>query len=102
MKIPYPKLRTDRMVFYSQELEDLDRELDSYRTIVPTEPEAAPNVGKLIAETNQERRRLEILLGRAPAARRPADDVKALGASLKLDVLSGGARFEVRLPRPTG
>jgi site-specific DNA recombinase len=61
----------------------LDQELDSYRTIVRTEPEAASTVGKWIAETNQERRRLEALLGRTPTARLTAEDIKALVASLQ-------------------
>ena len=61
----------------------LDEELDSYRTIVRTEPEAALTVGKWIAETNQERRRVEALLGRTPTTRLTAEDVKALVASLQ-------------------
>jgi site-specific DNA recombinase len=40
-------------------------------------------VGKRIAETNQERRRLEALLGRSPTTRLNAEDVKALVASLQ-------------------
>ena len=59
------------------------RELDSYRTIVRTEPEAASTVGKWIAETNQERRRLEGLLGRNPTTKLTAEDIKALVASLQ-------------------
>ena len=42
-----------------ERIRKLDQELDSYRTIVCTEPEAASTVGKWIAESNQERRRLE-------------------------------------------
>ena len=61
----------------------LGKELDSYRTIVRTEPEAASTVGKWIAETNQELRRLEALLGRTPTTRLTAEDVKALVASLQ-------------------
>jgi hypothetical protein len=61
----------------------IDEELDSYRTIVRTEPEAASTVGKWIAETNQERRRLEALLGRTPTTKLTADDGKALVASLR-------------------
>jgi transposase len=61
----------------------IDEELDSYRTIVRTEPEAASTVGKWIAETNQERRRLEAQLGRTPTTRLTAEDVKALVASLQ-------------------
>lgn len=51
-------------------------------TPVRTEPEAASTVGKWIAETNQERRRLEAFLGRNPTTRLTAEDVKALVASL--------------------
>jgi len=66
-----------------ERIAELDRELDSYRTIVRTEPEAAATVGRWIAETNQERRRLETLLGRTPTTRLTADDIKALVASLQ-------------------
>ena len=61
----------------------LDQELESYRTIVRTEPEAASTVGKWIAETNKERRRLEALLDRTPTTRLNAEGVKALVASLQ-------------------
>jgi hypothetical protein len=61
----------------------LDQELDSYRAIVRTEPEAASAVGKWIAETHQERRRLEALLGRTPTTKLIAEDIKALVASLQ-------------------
>jgi hypothetical protein len=66
-----------------ERIRELDEELDSYRAIVRTEPEAASAVGKWIAETNQERRRLEALLGRTPTTRLTAEDVKALVASLQ-------------------
>jgi len=66
-----------------ERIRKLDQELDSYRTIVRIEPEAAATVGKWIAETNQERRRLEALLGRTPTTRLTAEDVKALVASLQ-------------------
>ena len=65
-----------------ERIRKLDQELNSYRTIVRTEPEAASTVGKWIAETNQERRRLEALLGRTPTTNLTAEDVKALIASL--------------------
>ncbi|HZD21986.1 MAG TPA: hypothetical protein VE569_01060, partial [Acidimicrobiia bacterium] len=61
----------------------LDEELESYRTIVRTEPEAASTVGKWIAQTDQERRRLEALLGQTPITKLTADDIKALVASLQ-------------------
>ncbi len=64
-----------------ERIRKLDEELDSYRTIVRTEPEAASTVGKWIAETSQERRRLEAVLGRTPSTRLTAADVKALVAS---------------------
>ena len=58
-------------------IRELDRELDSYRTIVRTEPEAASTVGKWIAESNQERRRLETMLGKKSTARLTAENIKA-------------------------
>ncbi len=61
----------------------LTHELDSYRAIVRSEPEAASTVGRWIAETNQERRRLEALLGRTPTTRLTSEDVKAVVASLQ-------------------
>ena len=61
----------------------LDEELDSYRTIVRTEPEAASAVGKWIAAANQERRRLETMLGQQPTTRLTPEDIKALIASLQ-------------------
>ena len=61
----------------------LDTELDSYRTIVRTEPEAATTVGRWIADTNQERRRLETLLGRKPTTKLAKEGIKALVASLR-------------------
>ncbi|MFQ5524345.1 MAG: recombinase zinc beta ribbon domain-containing protein, partial [Acidimicrobiia bacterium] len=66
-----------------QRIREFDQELDSYRTIVRNEPEAASAVGKWIAETNQERRRLESLLGRKPTTKLTSDDIKALVASLQ-------------------
>jgi Rad3-related DNA helicase len=61
----------------------LDQELESYRAIVRTEPEAASAVDRWIAETNQERRRLEALLGRTSTTKLTAEDIKALVASLQ-------------------
>ena len=61
----------------------LDRELESYRSIVRTEPEAGATVGRWIAETAQERRRLEAFLGNKPSTQLTKDDVKALVASLR-------------------
>jgi site-specific DNA recombinase len=64
-------------------IRELDQELDNYRAIVRTEPEAASTVGKWIAEANQERRRLEALRGRTPTTNLTAEDIKALVASLQ-------------------
>ncbi len=61
----------------------LDRELESYRNIVRTEPEAGATVGRWIAETAQERRRLEAFLGNKPSTQLTKDEVKALVASLR-------------------
>ncbi len=64
-------------------IKEIDQELDRYRAVIANEPEAAPAVGKWIAEVHQERRRLETMLGRTPTSRLTADDIKALVASLK-------------------
>lgn len=61
----------------------LDSELDSYRAVMRNEPDAAPTIGKWIAETTQERRRLETLLGVQPTNQLTKDDVRALIASLR-------------------
>ena len=61
----------------------LDVELDSYRTVVRNEPAAAPTVGKWIAETFQEKHRLETLLGVQPTTQLTRDDIKTLVASLR-------------------
>jgi type II secretory pathway pseudopilin PulG len=66
-----------------ERIRKLDEELDSYRTIIRTEPEAASAVGKWIAEANQERRRLETMLGQQPTTRLTPEDIKALVASLR-------------------
>ena len=82
----------------------LDQELDSYGAIVRTEPEAASAVGKWIAETNQERRRLEALLGRTPATKLTAEDIKALVASLQniAATLAGGQAAEAATTKTAG
>ena len=61
----------------------LDRELDGYRSIVRNEPETAPTVGRCIAETTQERRRLETFLGVKAFTRLTKDDIKAPVASIR-------------------
>ena len=66
-----------------ERIRKLDEELDSYRTIVRTEPEAASAVGRWIAEANQERRRLETMLGQQLTTRLTPEDIKALVASLR-------------------
>ena len=58
-------------------------ELDSYRTIVRNESKAGASVGRWIAETAQERRCLETILGSKSATRLTKDDIKALVASLR-------------------
>lgn len=61
----------------------LNAELDGYRTIVRNEPDAASTVGRWIAETTQERRRLETLLNGHTTPRLNKEDIKALVASLR-------------------
>jgi hypothetical protein len=81
-----PKPDTDdqaRQRQIRERIRKLDEELDSYRTIVRTEPEAASAVGRWIAEANQERRRLETMLGQQPTTRLTPEDIKALVASLR-------------------
>jgi site-specific DNA recombinase len=63
-------------------IEQIDRELDSYRTVLHNEPDTAPTVGKWIAETVQQRARLEAMIG-APPARLGKDEVRALVAALR-------------------
>ena len=75
---PTPTSRHKR----SRSVRKLDQGLDSYRATVRTEPEAACAVGKWIAATNPERRRLEALLGRTPTTKLTAEDIRALVASL--------------------
>jgi hypothetical protein len=58
-------------------------ELESYRTIVRTEPEAGPTVGRWITDTAQERQRLETILGNKHSTRLAKDDIKPLVASLR-------------------
>jgi hypothetical protein len=76
----------------------LDQVLDSSRAIVKTEPEAASAVGKWIAKTNQERRRLEALLGRTPTATLTAEDIKALVAGLRARQAIGRERPSNTVP----
>ncbi|MFQ5968700.1 MAG: hypothetical protein ACE5MI_14040 [Acidimicrobiia bacterium] len=62
---------------------ELDSELDAYRTIVRNEPDARATVGRWIAETTQERRRLQTLLGVKPTTRLTKEDIRALVISLR-------------------
>ncbi len=66
-----------------QRIAKLDTELDRYRTIVRNEPDGAATVGRWIAETTRERRRLETLLRGQPTTRLTKEDIKALVASLR-------------------
>jgi hypothetical protein len=52
-------------------------------TIVRNQPDAASTVGRWIAETTQQRRRLETLLNGQPTTRLTKEDIKALVASLR-------------------
>lgn len=61
----------------------LDGELDAYRTVLRNEPDAAATVGRWIAATTQERRRLETVLRGQPTTRLTKEDIKALVASLQ-------------------
>ena len=60
----------------------LDDEIEAYRTLVREQPVTAREVGKWIAETVEEKTRLENLLGLEPTTTLTADDVKAMLASL--------------------
>lgn len=61
----------------------LDAEIDAYRTLVREQPVTAREVGNWIAETVQEKTRLENLLGLEPTTKLTVDDVKAMLASLR-------------------
>lgn len=61
----------------------LDGELDAYRTVLRNEPGAAATVGRWIAATTQERRRLQTLLRGQSATRLTKEDIKALVESLR-------------------
>jgi hypothetical protein len=61
----------------------MDQEIEAYRTILREQPVTAPEVGKWMAETVQDKRRLENLLGLEPTTKLTVDDVKAMVASLR-------------------
>lgn len=61
----------------------LDDEIEAYRALVREQPVTAREVGKWIAETVQEKTRLENLLGLEPTTKLTADDVKAMLAGLR-------------------
>lgn len=62
--------------YIKERIRQLEEELDRYRAVISSEPEASA-VGKWIAETHQERRRLESMLGVAPTSTVTAEDIKA-------------------------
>ncbi len=61
----------------------MDEEIEAYRTILREQPVTAPEVGKWMAETVQDKRRLENLLGLEPTTKLTVDDVKAMVAGLR-------------------
>jgi hypothetical protein len=61
----------------------MDAEIEAYRTILREQPVTAPEVGKWMAETVQDKRRLENLLGLEPTTKLTVDDVKAMIAGLR-------------------
>ncbi len=75
----------------------MDDEIDAYRTILREQPVTAPEVGKWMAETVQDKRRLENLLGLEPTTKLTIDDVKAMIAGLR-DI----TRSLARRPRHQG
>lgn len=79
---PDPELKT-RHDEIRRRIADLDRELDGYRTVMRNDPDAASTVGKWIAETTVQRRRLESVLRAQPSNHLTDDDIKALVASLR-------------------
>jgi DNA invertase Pin-like site-specific DNA recombinase len=61
----------------------MDEEIEAYRTILREQPVTAPEVGKWMAETVQDKRRLENLLGLEPTTKLTVDDVEAMIAGLR-------------------
>ncbi len=69
--------------YIKERIRQLDQELERYRAVIAAEPDAAAAVGKWIAETHQERRRLETMLGGTPSSVVTPEDIMALVASLR-------------------
>ncbi len=61
----------------------MDTEIEAYRTILREQPITAPEIGKWMAETVQDKRRLENLLGLEPATKLSVEDVKVMVAGLR-------------------
>lgn len=61
----------------------LTAEIDGYHTIIREQPDTASEVGRWMAQTIQEKRRIENLLGAQPSTRITVDDVKAMLAGLR-------------------
>ena len=61
----------------------MDAEIEAYRTVLRDQPITAPEIGKWMAETVQDKRRLENLLGVEPTTKLTVDDVKAMVAGLR-------------------
>jgi hypothetical protein len=61
----------------------MDAEIDAYRTVLREQPITAPEIGKWMAETVQDKRRLENLLGVEPTTKLTVQDVKAMVAGLR-------------------
>ncbi len=70
-----------------QEMRDritkMDAEIEAYRTVLREQPITAPEIGKWMAETVQDKRRLENLLGVEPTTKLTVEDVKAMVAGLR-------------------
>ena len=74
--------RPARRTEMREHITKLDDEIEAYRTLVREQPDTASEVGKWMAQTVQDLRRLENLLGVRPTTKLTADDVKAMLASL--------------------
>jgi len=61
----------------------MDAEIAAYRTVLREQPITAPELGKWMAETVQDKRRLENLLGAEPTTKLTVEDVKAMVAGLR-------------------
>jgi len=71
----------------------LDTEIETYRTLLREQPTTVREVGKWIAETVQDKTRIENLLGLQPTTKLTPDDVKAMLASLR-DITCSLARAD--------